>query len=103
MVAQRRRNNHLATVWTHSPRWNYSRIIPKAGMVMKKASEMIYPLWQGAGKSFRSPRYRDDGGSGYGLFHGDLIGYLGFWHQGDYIGEGARQEGGQGAHTLPRC
>ena len=41
-------------VWTHSPRWNYSRIIPEAGMVMKKASGMISPLRQGAGKSFRS-------------------------------------------------
>src|SRR3954462_7103105 len=54
MIAQRRRNNRLATVWTHSPRVNYSRIIPKAGMVMDKASGMISPLWQGAGKSFRS-------------------------------------------------
>src|SRR3954463_10106092 len=29
MKAQRRRYNHLATTWTHSPRWNYSRIIPE--------------------------------------------------------------------------
>ena len=55
MITQRRRNNHLATVWTHSPRVNYSRIIPEDGMVMKKASGMISPLRQGAGKSFRSP------------------------------------------------
>src|SRR3954471_16424051 len=76
MVAQRRRNNHLATTWTRSPRWNYSRIIPEAGMVMKKASRMISPLWRGAGKSFRPspPRSRDDGGGSYGLFHGRLIG-----------------------------
>src|SRR3954469_23623379 len=29
---------HLATTWTHSPRWNYSCIIPE-----KKASRMISP------------------------------------------------------------
>ena len=55
MVAQRRRNNHLATTWTRSPRWDYSRFILEAGMDMNKASEMISPLQQGAGKSFRSP------------------------------------------------
>ena len=43
MVAQRRRNNHLATTWTRSPRWNYSRFIPEAGMMKKKASGMISP------------------------------------------------------------
>src|SRR3954467_12176754 len=55
MVAQRRRNNHLATTWTFNRRWKYSRFIPEAGMVMKKASRMISPLRQGAGKTFRSP------------------------------------------------
>src|SRR3954470_18712291 len=39
MKAQRRRYNHLATTWTRSPRWNYSRFIPE-----KKASGMISPL-----------------------------------------------------------
>src|SRR3954468_15361757 len=92
MVAQRRRNNHLTTTWTRSPRWNYSRIIPEAGMVMKKASGVISPLRQGAGKSFRSPRSRDDGGVGYGLFRGRLIGYLGFRYRELLIGE----EGGRG-------
>src|SRR3954466_12354851 len=82
MIAQRRRNNHLATVWTHSPRVNYSCITPEAGMAMKKASRMISPLRKGAGKSFISPRSRDDGGGGYRLFRGDLIGYLGFLHRG---------------------
>src|SRR3954454_10783693 len=38
MIAQRRRYNHLATTWTRSPRWNYSRFIPE-----KKASGMISP------------------------------------------------------------
>src|SRR4051812_25533892 len=78
MIAKRRRNNHLATVWTHSTRLDYSRIIPEACMVMKKASGMFSPLRQDAGKSFRSSRSRDDGGGGYGLFHGDLIGVLRF-------------------------
>jgi hypothetical protein len=31
---------------------NYSRITPKAGMMMKKASGDDSPLRQGAGKSF---------------------------------------------------
>jgi hypothetical protein len=31
---------------------NYSRIIPKVGMAMKKASGDDSPLQQGAGKSF---------------------------------------------------
>src|SRR5215216_197947 len=87
MIAQRRRNNHLATVWTHSPRVNYSRITPEDGMVMKKASRVICPLRQGAGKSFGSPRSRDGDGSGYRLFHGFLIGCLGFSSRGTVIGE----------------
>jgi hypothetical protein len=33
---------------------NYSRITPKAGMVMKKASGDDSSLRQGAGKSFRT-------------------------------------------------
>jgi hypothetical protein len=33
---------------------NYSHITPEAGMVMKKASDDDSPLWQGAGKSFRT-------------------------------------------------
>src|SRR4051812_10555593 len=101
MIAQRRKNNHLASVWTHSPWVNYSCIIPEAGMVMKKASGMISPLRQRDGKSFRSPRSRNDGGGRYGLFHGDLIGCLGFLHRGDFVGKEARQACGQGGHTLP--
>ena len=67
---------------------------------MKKASGMISP--PGAGKSFRSPRSRDDGGGGYRLFCGILIGSLGFRHQGLLIGEGGGRGGGQCPHTLPR-
>jgi hypothetical protein len=33
---------------------NYSRITLEAGMAMKKASSDDSPLWQGAGKSFRT-------------------------------------------------
>jgi hypothetical protein len=33
---------------------NYSRITPEAGMVMKKAYGDDSPLWQGAGKRFRT-------------------------------------------------
>ena len=101
MIAQRRRTNHLATVWTHSPRKNYSRITPEAGMVMKKASGMISPLWQGAEKIFRSPQSRYGGGGGYRLFRGFLIGSLGFSSRGQYIG-GRRGRGGAWAgHTTP--
>jgi hypothetical protein len=32
----------------------YSRITPEAGMAMKKVSGDDSPLWQGAGKSFRT-------------------------------------------------
>jgi hypothetical protein len=33
---------------------NYSHITTEAGMVMKKASGDDSPIWQGAGKSFRT-------------------------------------------------
>jgi hypothetical protein len=33
---------------------NYSHITPEVGMVMKKASDDDSPLWQHAGKSFRT-------------------------------------------------
>src|SRR3954468_11720995 len=96
MKAQRRRYNHLDTTWTHSPRWNYSRIIPE------RRPMGFSPLLQGAGKNFRSPRSRDDGGSGYGRFRGFLIGYSGFLHRGLLIGEGGDRGGGQGWQTLAR-
>src|SRR3954468_10605947 len=97
MKVQRRIYNHLATTWTHSPRWNYSRIIPEI------RPPGLSPLRQGAGKNFRSPRSRDDGGGGYRRFHGFLIGYSGFLHRGLLIGEGARPGGVQGHQTLARC
>ena len=55
MKAQRRRYNHLATTWTHSPRWNYSRIIPEAGIVMKKASRMNLPSGRVPGRASDPP------------------------------------------------
>jgi hypothetical protein len=33
---------------------NYSRITLETGMATKKASGDDFPLWQGAGKSFRT-------------------------------------------------
>src|SRR3954464_911676 len=82
--AQRRRYNHLATTWTRSPRWNYSRFIPEAGMMKKKAYGMIYhPV--GCREELQIPRSRDDGGEDYRRFRGILIGYLGFWHRGVFI------------------
>src|SRR3954469_4173741 len=92
----RRRYNHIATTWTHSPRWNYSRIIPE-----KKASGMISPS-AGCREELQIPRSRDNGGAGYRRFHRNLIGSLGFRHRGLLIGEGGRRGGGQGSHTLPR-
>src|SRR4051812_27942128 len=86
MKAQRRRYNHLATTWTRSPRWNYSRFIPE-----KKASGMISPL-AGCREELQIPRSRDDGGGGYRRFRGVLIGFLGFLHWGLIICE----EGGRG-------
>src|SRR3954471_22654069 len=93
MKAQRRRYNHLATTWTHSPRWNYSRFIPG-----EKASGMISPP-AGCREELQIPRSRDDAGDDYRRFHGVLIGCLGFLHRGLLIGEGARLEGGQGPHN----
>src|SRR3954469_12333021 len=94
MKAQRRRYNHLATTWTHSPRWNYSLFIPEAGMMKKKASGMISPA-TGCREELQipPPRSRDDGGGGYRRFRGVLIGCLGFLRRGILIGEGASQEG----------
>src|SRR3954468_6252020 len=87
MKAERRRYNHLATTWTHSLRWNYSRIIPE------RRPPGLSPLRQGAEKNLRSPRSRDDGGGGYRWFRGFLIGYSGFLHRGLLIGEGVRPRG----------
>jgi hypothetical protein len=39
-------------LWTHGPVVDNSRVTPKAGMMMKKASGDDSPLWHGAGKSF---------------------------------------------------
>src|SRR5215216_7516323 len=82
MKAQRRRYNHLATTWTRSPKWNYSRFIPD-----KKASGMISPL-AGCREELQIPQSRDDGGGGYRRFRGVLIGCLGFLHRGLLIGKG---------------
>src|SRR4051812_4873376 len=90
MIAQRRRYNYLATTWTRSPRWNYSRFIPEASMMKKKSSRMISPP-AGCREELQIPRSRDDGGGGYTRFHGILIGYLGFLHRGVFIGEEAGQ------------
>src|SRR3954467_3383146 len=87
MKAQRKRYNHLATTWTHSPRWNYSGI--NTG---EKASEMISPP-TGCRENVRSPRSRDDGGGSYRQFRGFLIGFLGFLHRGILIGEGGDRGG----------
>src|SRR4051812_1613007 len=70
-------------------------------MMKKKASRMISPP-AGCREELQIPRSRDDGGSRYRRFRGILIRYLGFRHRGLLICEEARQEGGQGAHTLPR-
>ena len=70
-------------------------------MMKKKASGMISPpAW--CREELQIPRSRDDGGSGYKRFRGDLIGCLGFLHQGLLIGEGGGRGGVQGLHTPPR-
>src|SRR4051812_35965637 len=86
MKAQRRIYNHLATTWTHSPMWNYSRFMPEASMMKKKASGMISPP-AGCLEELQIPQSRDDGGSGYRRFRGISIGSLGFRHRGIIIGE----------------
>src|SRR3954467_11226743 len=86
----RRRYNYLATTWTHSPRWNYSCIIPE-----KKASRMISPP-AGCWEELQIPRSRDDGGGSYRRFCEVLLAYIGFLHRGLLIGEEARLGGDQG-------
>ena len=99
MIAQRRINNHLDTIWTHSPRVNYSRIIPKAGMVMKKASGMNSPIRQGVRKSFRFPQSRDGDGGGYRLFRGFLIPVLRVFVLGGFYRRRGKVDGVPGGHT----
>ena len=57
---------------------NYLHITPEAGMVMKKAFGDDSPLWQGARKSFRSPRARDEDDGGCGLVSRNFALSLGF-------------------------
>ena len=57
---------------------DFSHIVMEADMVMKKASGGDFSLWQGAGKSSRTPRDGFGNDSGGGTFRGFLIGYLGF-------------------------
>jgi hypothetical protein len=45
-------DNHLATAIDPWSKVDYSLIMPKASMVMKKTSSGDSPLWQGARKSF---------------------------------------------------
>jgi hypothetical protein len=47
-------NNHLATTMNPSSKVDYSLVTPEASMTMKKTFGGDSPLWQGAGKSFRT-------------------------------------------------
>ena len=70
-------------------------------MVMKKASRVNSPLWQGTGRASDPSRSRDGDDGGYRLFRGFLIGSLGFSSRGQLIG-GRRGRGGVGSHhTTP--
>jgi hypothetical protein len=66
-------------------------------MVMKKASGGDSPLRQGAGKSFWTRR------RWIAMCSGNLIGYLGFFRRGVFIGEGAMSEVEPGSLTQGRC
>ena len=65
-------------LWTRSPRMNYSRITPEAGMVMKRPPVMISLSGRvlGTASKHSQTRVNDDGGCG--TFHGWRLGYLGF-------------------------
>jgi hypothetical protein len=68
-------------------------------MAMKKTSGGDYPLRQGAGKSYWTPRSRVDDNGGSRCVSGKVIRYLGFSRWGFFIGEGASSEVDQGGHT----
>jgi hypothetical protein len=68
-------------------------------MAMKKTSGGDSPLWQGAGKSFWTLLISVDDGGGSRCVSGKLIGFLGFFHRGVFIGEGAVSEVNQGCLT----
>jgi hypothetical protein len=69
-------------------------------MVMKKASGGDSPLWQDAGKSWDPPDHALMTLAACSMFFGKLIGSLGFYRRGEYIGGRAMSGGGPGAHTI---
>ena len=78
MMAQIGEENHLATAMDRSPRVNYSRITPEAGMVMKSPPVMIPLSGRVPGRASEPSRTRVADGGGCGTFRGWRLGYLGF-------------------------
>ena len=92
-------DNHLATAMDPQSKVDYSRITPKVGMVMKKASDGDSPLRQGARKSFWTlPIFGSTVAADRDVFwKSDRV--LSFFRWGVFIGEGAMSEEGPGALT----
>jgi hypothetical protein len=61
-------------------------------MAMKKTFGGDSPLWQGAGKSFWTLPISGRRRRRIAMCYGKLIGYLGFFCRGVFIGEGAMSE-----------
>jgi hypothetical protein len=61
-------------------------------MAMKKTFGGDSPLWQGAGKSFRTLPISGQRRRRIAMYSGKVIGCLGFSHRGVFIGEGAASE-----------
>jgi hypothetical protein len=68
-------------------------------MAMKKTSGGNSPLRQGAGKSFWTLLISDQWRRWIVMYSGKVIGCLGFFRRGVFIGEGAAPEVDQGALT----
>jgi hypothetical protein len=71
-------------------------------MAMKKTSGGDSPLRQGAGKSFWTVPISGRQRRRITMYSGKVIGYLGFFRRGVFIGEGAASEVDQGALTIGR-
>jgi hypothetical protein len=68
-------------------------------MAMKKTSGGDSPLRQGAEKSFWTLPISGRWRRWIAMYSGKVIGYLGFFHRGVFIGKGASSEVDRGGHT----
>ena len=75
---------------------DYSRITSEAGTAMKKPPVMISPSGRVPGRASEPSRDGFSVDGGYGTLRGFLLGCLGFFRDGDYMGEEAESEAERG-------